>query len=87
MGVSLMLQLGMLVALAGSGTWSLAGTQHVPDIARARERPPGAPSYSDILFSSRWPRPMSDGDKHDTFENASAELARSILEEIRPAGA
>ncbi len=67
---SLMLQLGLFVVLVSRCSSSLAETQHVADLARVRKRPLGSPRYSDVLFSSRWPRPVAHGDKHDTFEAA-----------------
>lgn len=40
------------------------------DVAQPTHRPLGAPRYSDVIISSRWPRPMSAGDPYDTFEAA-----------------
>lgn len=43
-----------------------------PPRVRPVERPPGAPAYSDVCFSSRWPRPRGPEDPHNTFEAARA---------------
>ena len=42
------------------------------EVARPSSRPPGAPKYSDVCFSSRWFHPSNDKDPHDTFKTAKA---------------
>jgi len=42
------------------------------EVARPSSRPPGAPKYSDVCFSSRWFHPTNDKDPHDTFRTAKA---------------
>ncbi len=45
---------------------------HFPPRVKPVERPLGAPAYSDVCFSSRWPRPRGPKDPHNTFEAARA---------------
>jgi hypothetical protein len=40
------------------------------DVAQPARRPAGSPRYSDVVVSSRWPRPMNASDSYDTFEAA-----------------
>lgn len=42
------------------------------DLAVQTNRPAGAPKYSDVSFSSRWPHPRDVNDPHDTFRDAAA---------------
>ncbi len=46
-------------------------TRTVFDIAVKSNRPPGAPQYSDVCFSSRWKRPCGNKDPHDTLRDAA----------------
>jgi hypothetical protein len=48
------------------------------DIAQPSDRPAGAPRYSDVVVSSRWPRPMSGDDPDDTLEAAKGFHATRI---------
>ncbi len=41
-------------------------------VAKRAVRPSGSPVYSDVCFSSRWPRPLDSEDPHHTFRDASA---------------
>lgn len=64
----------VLLALLLGGTLPIgaAGPQRVHEIAVAAPRPPGAPAYSDVCFSSRWKHPSNAEDPHNTFETAKA---------------
>lgn len=46
----------------------LADEQALADLVKPVPRSEGAPRQDDICFSSRWPRPMSASDPHDTLE-------------------
>ena len=63
-----------LAALAATaflvGSHSVAQPPRLSDVAQVWRRPPGAPKYSDVMFSSRWPRPLTKDDPYDTFEAA-----------------
>ena len=54
--------------LAESGELAFA------EIAEPAPRPVGAPRYSDVIVSSRWPRPRDASDPDETFEATEAFL-------------
>lgn len=73
-----MWQFGLLVVLFACSSRSAAQTHHVADFAAVRQRPAGAPKYSDVLFSSRWPRPLTKADPYDAFHAAAQFRATRI---------
>ena len=44
----------------------------VEQAAIAAQRPAGVPKYSDVCMSSRWKRPKTESDPHDTLADAAA---------------
>lgn len=71
-------RVALLVVMASASTSIAAekGNVHqvmgVTVIAKKVKRPPGAPRYSDVCFSSRWRHPKDNKDTHDTFRDAAA---------------
>lgn len=65
----------LAVTYAAGSACVATANEDVPPLARVAvpfNRPPGAPQQGDICFSSRWPRPESPRDPHDTFAAAKA---------------
>jgi hypothetical protein len=49
-----------------------AGGKFLSQVAIKSKRPPGAPLYSDVCFSSRFKRPLNANDPHDSLQAAIA---------------
>ena len=67
------LLISLLVFLTGCSAQNT-----ISEIAHPRQLPVGAPKYSDVCFSSRWPHPRHPGSRYDTFESARAFYATRL---------
>lgn len=61
-------RVALALALAHAiGVSPCAGAPLVSEVAVAAARPDAAPKYSDVCFSTRWPRPRNDKDPTDAI--------------------